>query len=133
MLLPITSLLSSVLAIWYLVLTARVIAIRRDAKISLGDGDNPVLLRRMRAQGNFAEYVPIGLVLFALAEIQSINAIWLALLAVTFAGGRIAHGYGFSFTAQNMQMRVVGMMATLIAIGLLSVSLIALIIIRSFG
>jgi uncharacterized membrane protein YecN with MAPEG domain len=29
-------------------------------KTDLGDGDNPLMFRRIRAHGNFVEYVPMG-------------------------------------------------------------------------
>ena len=44
----ITLLYAGLLSLWLLVLSVRVIAIRSQG-ISLGDGGNPVLLRRIRA------------------------------------------------------------------------------------
>jgi uncharacterized membrane protein YecN with MAPEG domain len=71
--------------------------------------------RRTRVHANFAEYVPLTLVLMALAELQgqpgwSIHAIG-ALLAV----GRLAHAYGVSQAPQIGKLRVLGMVTTIAA------------------
>lgn len=47
-----------------------VIATRRKSGVSMGDGGEPLLERRMRAQSNAAEYLPIFLILLAIAEMQ---------------------------------------------------------------
>ena len=44
-------------------LSWRIGEIRTAEKISIGDGGNPRLIARMRAQLNFAEYVPLVLIL----------------------------------------------------------------------
>ena len=66
----VTGLYAAPLAGLVIVLSARVIIYRRGKAISLGDGGDAVLLARMRAQGNFAEYAPFGLILMLIAEIQ---------------------------------------------------------------
>ena len=42
-------------------LSMNVIKLRRQGKISFGDDGDRVLMRRIRAQGNFIEYTPIFL------------------------------------------------------------------------
>jgi uncharacterized membrane protein YecN with MAPEG domain len=74
-LLPITTLLSSTLAIWLFVLSWAVIKVRRSLNISLGDGGNKIMKRRMRAQGNLVEYAPLFVIMIALAELQGGNPI----------------------------------------------------------
>ena len=60
----ITLLYAGLLAIWFLVLSIRVIQGRMGpGNPSLGDGGNPVMLRRIRGHANFAEYVPLILLL----------------------------------------------------------------------
>ena len=65
---PITALYAALLAGIFVILSVRVIAARRGSGAPLGDGGNPELLRRIRVQGNFSEYVPLALILLALAE-----------------------------------------------------------------
>ena len=55
---PITSLYSGIIGLLLVILSARVILTRRRLRISLGSGGDAVLERRIRAQGNLAEYVP---------------------------------------------------------------------------
>ena len=61
--LPITSLFAALLALMLFTLTMTVIVTRMTTKTDLGDGDNPAMFRRIRAHGNFVEYVPMGLIL----------------------------------------------------------------------
>lgn len=112
--LPITILLSSLLAIWFYVLNMRIIRHRKSNKISIGDGDNSELSHKVRAQANFAEHVPILLILTALAEMQGVSYYLLVPIALAVLFGRLAHGYVFSFLMKNHPMRVYGMMATFI-------------------
>ncbi|NNC55212.1 MAG: hypothetical protein HKO07_05785, partial [Pseudomonadales bacterium] len=57
MLMQITLLYAGLLSILLLVLSYRVVQIRRQG-IALGDGGDLTLQRRIRAHGNFTEYVP---------------------------------------------------------------------------
>jgi uncharacterized membrane protein YecN with MAPEG domain len=107
-----------------LALSARVIVYRRSHKISLGDTGDKALLKRMRAQSNFVEYAPMGLILLVLVELTGAPAIAVHVLGLMLVAGRAMHGYGFSSTPQVMQMRVGGMILTLISILLCAVGLL---------
>ncbi len=118
MTLAVTGLYAAALTAVYLVLTARVILYRRGARVSLGDGDDPVLRARIRAHGNFAEFAPLGLMLLLIAEVQATSAVWLHLAGGLLLAGRLLHGVNFSFGLRRMQLRVGGMLLTLLALGL---------------
>lgn len=94
----ITPLYAGLLALLYFVLSYRVITLRGPGGPSLGDGGNPVLLRRIRAHGNFAEYVPMILVLIALLELGHTAPWLLHTLGFTLVIARLLHGYALSFT-----------------------------------
>ncbi len=66
----ITPIYAGLLTLLFVALSVRVIGGRRMAGVGLGDGGNRLLLRKTRAHGNFAEYVPFALILMALAELQ---------------------------------------------------------------
>ena len=66
MILPITLTIAGAAAILHVWLSLRVSRLRRPLKIGVGAGGNEVLLRRLRAHGNFAENMPIFLVLLGL-------------------------------------------------------------------
>ena len=53
----------------YLWLSIRVVQVRQSAKVLLGDGGDELLLSRIRAHANFAEYVPICLILIGVIEL----------------------------------------------------------------
>ena len=69
MILPITLTIAGAAAILHVWLSLRVSRLRRPLKIGVGDGGNEALLRRMRAHGNFAENMPIFLILLGLLEL----------------------------------------------------------------
>ena len=116
--LEITGLYAAALTALYLVLSARVIIFRRTNRVSLGDGSDDELLRRMRAHGNFSEYAPLGLVLLGIADLQGRPAGFLHLVGVMLLAGRLMHGFNFSFALKSMLLRTGGMALTLTSLGL---------------
>lgn len=121
----ITPLYAALLALLFLVLSARVILYRRARSLNLGDEGDRQLLKRMRAQGNCAEYAPIGLILLLLAEAQGAPAPALHLLGLALLGGRVSHGVGLSSNPQRLILRQLGMVLTLSMIALTSLGLLA--------
>jgi uncharacterized membrane protein YecN with MAPEG domain len=115
---PITALYASLLALLLLLLSARVIAQRREARVEIGHGESPQLLRRMRVHANFTEYVPMALILMALAESLKAPSILLHLLGMLLVVARVIHAYGLSHTPHILRLRVLGMMLTFTAIGI---------------
>ncbi len=106
----ITSLYAGVLALILVALAARVIGVRRGQRIALGDGDNEDLARRIRAHGNFSEYVPIALVLMLLIELSGYPAWTLHGLGIALVAGRLIHAW--ALPALNLVGRTVGMLLT---------------------
>lgn len=120
--LPISTLTASLLGFLFFVLTMRVIKERGNSKVSIGDGGDEMLIRRIRAQGNFVEYVPIFLILLVLAEYNGLNAYFLGLLATVFVLARTAHGYALAFTEKSVKARFYGTLFTGIPIIVLSIA-----------
>lgn len=109
----VTPLYAGLLALWFVVLSLRVVARRRGQSINLGDGGDSVMLRRIRAHGNFSEYVPLALVLILLLELGGTTPLWaLHALGLMLLAGRLLHGYAFSFTGHAMMPRVLGTVLT---------------------
>ena len=112
---------AGILGLWLVILSMRVIALRRGGGTSLGDGGNEQLQRRIRAQGNLTEYAPIGLILlFALESAQTSHVILHALGSVLVVA-RLLHGWALSFTANNSFGRFWGTLLTFIMIGVASI------------
>ncbi len=119
------SLYAGLLGLMFLALSIRVIGGRRLARVGLGDGGDLGLQRRMRAQANFAEYVPIVLLLMLLAELQGVSAWILHGVGACLVFGRIAHAVSISRDPEPSGGRVVGMALTFTALGLSSVACLA--------
>ncbi|MDQ4087004.1 MAG: MAPEG family protein [Pseudomonadota bacterium] len=107
MILPITLTFAGAAAILHIWLSIRVSRLRRPLKIGVGDGGNEVLARRMRAHGNFAENVPIFLVLLGFLELATGGNLWLWGAAILFILARIAHAFGMDRPGAN-PLRVAG-------------------------
>ncbi|CAM5349912.1 MAPEG family protein [Pseudomonas aeruginosa] len=112
--LPITSTVAAFAAIGLIALSVPVSLRRMAVKQPLGPGDDPALLRRIRAQGNFTEYVPIVLILLALAEYRGVPQGFVFAIAGPLVIGRVAHAVGM--LGGIMPLRRMGMMATFVSL-----------------
>ncbi len=99
------------LALMFVLISIRVISIRRRLGIPLGTRRNSELLRAARVQANFAEYVPLALILLAFVELES-PAAFVHALAVALIVGRLCHAYGVSREPEDYRYRVTGMSIT---------------------
>jgi uncharacterized membrane protein YecN with MAPEG domain len=106
----VTMLYAGLAALMLLVLSFRVIAVRRDARVGLGDGGIERLQQRIRAHANFAEYVPLALILMALIETSRVPSWPLHLIGIALLAGRAVHAW--SLSAENLMGRTVGMSLT---------------------
>lgn len=76
----------------------RVGKLRHALGVSVGDGGNEEILRRMRAQLNFVEQAPLTLLGIALVELAGKGGVWLAPAGALFMLGRVAHAIGMDGT-----------------------------------
>lgn len=121
-----TPLYAAALALLFLGLSVRVILRRRSAKISVGDGDDKELRKRMRVQANCAEYAPIGLILLLVVELMGAAALTVHELGIMLVAGRLMHAVGMSLTPQVVALRIIGMGLTLTMIGLAAILVLVL-------
>ena len=95
------------------ILMFRVGQIRIKEKISIGDGNSPALIARIRAHGNYTETAPFALIgLIAMAMLTA-HPIALHLFGAVFLIGRILHAHGMAQKDANGKGRLYGMMMTL--------------------
>jgi uncharacterized membrane protein YecN with MAPEG domain len=111
----ITPLYAGFLALLFFVLSIRVIRMRGTG-ISLGDGGNPLMLRRIRGHGNFAEYVPLILLMMGFLEFSHYPAYLLHGIGIVLVAGRLLHGYALSFTEKFSLGRFLGTVLTFTAL-----------------
>jgi len=94
MILPVTLTAAAAAAILSIWLMARVGQVRTSEKVSIGDGGNEHVIRRMRAHANFVESAPFVLALLAVIELSGKGAVWLPYVAGAYFIGRILHAFG---------------------------------------
>ena len=116
----VTPLYAGLLAIFFLVLSWRVIQFRQRG-IPLGDGGDPKMLRLIRGHANFAEYVPLILLMMGFLEVGHTSIFILHALGITLLVSRILHGYALSFTDRFRFGRTFGAGLTFAALGVVSV------------
>lgn len=118
----ITILYAGLIGLLLLTLSLRVIAKRRaPGGPSLGDGGDPALNRRIRAQGNLIEYAPMVLIMMALLENSGQPAAALHALGIAFVVGRAMHAYALSKTGGSVIGRFGGSLLTLTALAVASI------------
>ena len=121
----ITPLYAAILALIYAALSIRTLRLRRRFRVAVGAGDSPVLLRAIRVHGNFAEYVPISLMLLLFLELSVDNDLLVHGLGLTLLIGRSLHAYGVSQVAETFFFRVAGMAMTFTVIFSASLRILA--------
>ena len=132
MLLPVTttSVYAALLALLFLGLSLRAMLGRKRARVPFGEAASEELRRRLRAHANFAEYVPLAVILMGLLELQGAGAIILNLIGLLLLAGRLAHGYGISRIPEDTRARILGMGLTFAA---MIISILSLVAIALFG
>jgi hypothetical protein len=114
-----TGLYAGLAGLLLLLLSVRVISRRVAARVSLGDGGDVELLRRVRAHANFCEFVPLALILIALVETGG-SAPWVVhALGAPLIAGRAVHAW--SIPADSLRGRQIGMMLTFAVLAMVSV------------
>lgn len=115
---------AALLALLFVALSWRTIGLRRRYRVAVGDGGQPELLRAIRVHANFAEYVPLALLLIALVEIGGSPAWLVHGLGLALLVARYAHAWGVSQTKEDFRFRVAGMMLTFGVLGISAAELL---------
>ncbi len=126
---PITSLYGALSGLLLLTLAGTVIARRHSARIGLGDGGDAVLARRIRAHGNAAETLPLGLLLLLLLELGGTAGPWLHGFGAALLLGRLLHAWGLSGSGGVSFGRYYGMLLTLLVLA----GMVVLLLLRALG
>ena len=122
--------LSGLLLVW---LAYQTIKLRRANNVKLGDGGVFALQSAMRAHGNFAEYMPITIIMLFLLEYNGAPAWMIHVIGTTFLVGRWIHAQGL--LKDDLRKRVKGMgvtLSVLIGLSIANIGLAAFKIIQTF-
>lgn len=122
----VTAFYAGILGLLYFALAVNVIRRRGRLRINLGDGGDAAFARQVRAHANFAEYVPLVLVLMLILEAGGTPGWLLHAVGAALLAGRLLHAYCFVFTARSLRLRVTGMGLTFAALISASVACLGL-------
>lgn len=103
---------AGILTLFFVGLSVRTLRMRRRLRIAVGDGGNEAMLRAMRVHSNFAEYVPLSLLLIYFVEATGASPLLVHVLGACVVVGRISHAFGVSQVKENYAFRVFGMAMT---------------------
>ena len=118
MILPVTLTIAGAAALLNFWLMIRVGQVRTSEKVSVGDGGNEKVLRRMRAHSNYIETAPFILILIGLIEMIDTGAsspTWLWIVGGIYLLGRIAHGIGMD-DGKFGKGRMIGTIVTMLTL-----------------
>ena len=113
----VTPLYAAVLALLFIALSVRTLRLRRRLNIAVGDKSDQQMLRSMRVHANFAEYVPLSLLLIYMLESGNGTTVFVHALCVCLIVGRLSHAYGVGRIDEDYRYRVFGMAMTFTALG----------------
>ena len=113
--LPVTLTIAAGAALVNIWLMIRCGQARTKGGVSIGDGGDEFLIRRMRAHANFVESAPFVLVLIAALEVTAGTNNWLWGLGIIYIIGRLAHGLGMDGGARG-KGRMVGTLTSMITL-----------------
>lgn len=118
-----------ILTILFIVLTARVSMKRQSENTPLGNGgDNPALMKAIRAQGNLMESMPLFIMLLYLVEVNDTLTGYIWILAGFYCFVRVSHAVGISQQKDFSILRTIGGGGTLLSFVVLCVLLMLRII-----
>lgn len=113
--LPITLTIAAGAALVNIWLMIRCGQARTKGGVSIGDGGDENLIRRMRAHANFVESAPFVLVLIAALEATGGSSTWLWWVGIIYIFGRLAHGLGMD-GGTFAKGRMVGTLITMLTL-----------------
>ena len=115
---------AAVLGLLFVTLSVRAIQLRRKFNIGVGDGGSVEMLRAMRVHANFAEYVPLTLLMIFMLESSGAYGWLIHTLCVGLIVGRLSHAYGVREVSEDLRYRVFGMSLTFTALVVSAASLL---------
>lgn len=121
---PVTAFFAGLFGFIFIALSVHVIRGRYRNQVAIGDGGHHDMKYRIRAHGNFAEYVPFALILMAACELTGTGKLVLTFLGLALVVGRLSHAYSLLViepkNAAKFTFRMIGMSVTFFVLVVLS-------------
>lgn len=102
----ITSAYLGILGLLYAVLGLQVSRLRQGHQVLFGDGGNIKLRSAIRAHANFAEYVPIIVLMVAMLEMSGMPAVRVHLLMGALLVARLLHPLGMYVGPRTLRFQI---------------------------
>ena len=110
---------AALLGLMLIALSAQVVRARWRYRVRLGSGTEDGMQQAVRVQANFAEYVPLAVVLLLLAELTGMPTVAVHAAGVMLVTSRLLHAWGLSHSPGRTFGRFYGTAGTwLVIIGL---------------
>jgi uncharacterized membrane protein YecN with MAPEG domain len=126
---PVVTMLSTaVLGLLFALLSVLVVTTRTTTKIDLGTDDataSSPLYTAVRSHANFAEYVPLTLLLIGLIELHTGETLLVKVLAFGLIFARVIHPLGMRMKAPN-PFRAGGFLITVLILSVASIKAVLL-------
>ena len=107
-----------------LVLSVRVVRLRRRHGVEFGDGERTDLALAVRAFGNATEYVPAAIAAIAVLALVGAPVLLVHAAGLMLFAGRVSHGLGLSRSRGASIPRAAGVVLTWLAYILTAVALL---------
>ncbi|MGX5913591.1 MAPEG family protein [Aliidiomarina sp. Khilg15.8] len=127
----VTSLFAALLTLLYVVLSFRIIRLRWVERVGIGTGTSQPLEVAVRIHGNFAEYVPLGLILIGLMEMSGAPMWVLYSMGGLLFVARIFHAIGLTKSIGVSIYRTIGVLGTFAMLILSAGYLVGMVLARS--
>lgn len=121
--LTVTTSFACAFGVLMLVLWMLVTKTRAALDVSIGEAGQVHLHEWVRRHGNFIEWIPMTLVLMALAELQGAGAIWLWISGALALAGRLVHPFGLRADNAGHPLRIAGNLGNIISVVILLILL----------
>lgn len=123
---PLTLLYAALNTFFYFTLSIWVVKSRVKHQIEIGHGENPSLLRVIRAHANAAEYIPLILLLILILELNHASPLLLHFMGAGLLLGRILHAFGLYTRKGPNPGRFIGTVLTWLALLIGAIASLAL-------
>ena len=115
---------TALLGLLLIALSIRVVLARRRFRVGLGVGTEEGMQQAVRVQANFAEYVPLAVMLLVMAELTDMPIIAVHAAGIVLVTSRLLHAWGLSQSPGRTFGRFYGTAGTWLVIIVLSVWLL---------
>ena len=112
----VTPLYAAIAGLLFAALSFRALILRNKLGVAVGHSGNAGLERAIRAHGNFAEYVPLTLLVIFFLESQGAGTFLIHTLCSCLIAGRVFHAISVSQINEPIFLRSIGMGLTFTAL-----------------